>query len=103
MQWHARIRQPRQPGVPEIVAAEVFVAEADHHVVPVGCVPQDRTGPISRCRGRRPWNASGGEDVAERCDEARVEGSGCYGFATPSSHLAPFGGEAEQGPWEGNI
>lgn len=46
----SRVGEPGQAGVPEAVAAQVFVAERDDHVVPVGGVAQDGGGDASAAR-----------------------------------------------------
>nr|WP_229926978.1 hypothetical protein [Streptomyces rubradiris] len=46
----SRVGEPGEAGVPEVVAAQVFVAEPDDHVVPVGGVVQDGGGDASAAR-----------------------------------------------------
>lgn len=46
----SRVGEPGQSGVPEVVAAQVLVAEFGDHVVPVGGVAQDGGGDASAAR-----------------------------------------------------
>jgi hypothetical protein len=48
----ACVGEPGQAGVPEVVAAQVFVAELGDHIVPVGGVAQDGGGDASAARAR---------------------------------------------------
>jgi hypothetical protein len=62
---HAVIRHPGQPGVPQIVASEVLVAELGHGFVPVGC--------IAKHRGGYPASTRPSEETGIRATVHRVE------------------------------
>ena len=52
MDRNACISHPGQAGMPEIVAAQVWVAELGDYLVPVRCIAQHRSGNAPATRGR---------------------------------------------------
>lgn len=66
MDLDSRVGEPGQSGVPEVVAAQVFVAELGDHVVPVGGVAQDGGGDASAARAGEEAGigiGAGGQDA----------------------------------------
>nr|WP_229879788.1 hypothetical protein [Streptomyces daghestanicus] len=56
----SRVGEPGEAGVPEVVAAQVFVAKLGDDVVPVGRVAQDGGGDASAARAGEQAGVGGG-------------------------------------------
>lgn len=108
MNRDARIGHPGQPGVAQVVAAQVLIAQAGDHLVPIGGIPQHRRGnPAAAGAGREACCGVTANGVKAFLDERsdfcnQRDGAGSLSFGASVDEAAKAGrGLSPDGPGPG--